>query len=193
MSFTWVFASGMALSSVLAALGGVLILAAAWTRTPANEFELFASKTDDVAFLFDGDTLVDATPAARGIVALGPDIDNVLARVTALLSTRFPGFAERLLRLPEEGQFVLGATGEDAVLKGELLGGLTRITLIAGDRDEGSIAASAPLLMRTMEGEITSLRTILNRAPYLIWREDASARVIWPVTMRLEYCTLRVS
>jgi PAS domain-containing protein len=182
MAFDWILAAGMALSAVLAAVGGVLILAALQAGSRRMTHGIFTGVPDEVSFLFDGDVLLDATPGARAILALGPEVESPLARLVAHLSLRFPRLEDRLVRLPSEGRFIIASTGDEAArtyLNAELRGGLTRLSLITGE------AAGLPgqphdtLTVSAMETELSSLRTAVSRAPYLIWREDAKGRVIW--------------
>ncbi len=184
MVFDWVLAAGMALSAVLAAVGGVLILAALQAGTRRMSHGIFAGTPDEISFLFDGDALLDATPGARAILVLGPQVENPLTRLVAHLSQRFPKLEEKLARLPEDGRFVLASadTGDDegrTFLNAELRGGLTRISLVSGEAMAGSAGAPDHLTFSAMESELSTLRAAVSRAPYLIWREDLRGRVIW--------------
>ncbi len=183
MVFDWVLAVGMALSAVLAALGGVFILAALQAARPRQAESIFGTASNEVVFLFDHDTLIDATPSARAILSLGPDVGQGLSRLAAQLSVRFPGLQDRLKDLPAEGRFHLTAAGHpDEVLAVELIGGLTRLSL-----QQPNVTGSAAdgVHLRALDTELASLRTTVNRAPYLIWREDAAGNVTWANTAYL--------
>ena len=182
MAFDWVLAAGMALSAVLAAVGGVLILAALQAGSRRMAHGVFTGTPDEVSFLFDGQDLLDATPGARQVLALGPEVDNPHARMIGALSQRFPRLEDRLARLPVEGRFVLASSDEDrdrAFLNAELRGGLTRISLMTGDA--ASLPGRTPdnLTLSALESALGALRSAVSRAPYLIWREDGKGRVIW--------------
>jgi PAS domain-containing protein len=178
MAFDWVLGAGMAVAAVLAALGGVFILAALQAGSRNVSHGLFNGGAQEVTFLFDGDVLIDATAGARTILSLGPQVGSPMARLLAHLSGRFQGIEDRLSRLPDEGQFLLPATGDTAteVLQAELRGGLTRISIVGAAR---GAAASDNLSMIAVDQELATLRTTVSCAPYLIWREDADRRVVW--------------
>ncbi|GHC51560.1 diguanylate cyclase [Gemmobacter tilapiae] len=180
MAFDWLLVLGLALSAVFAAGGGILILAALQVGQRRVPHGLFSGQADEVAFLFDGETLLDATPSGRSMLRLGPPIDNARARLVANLSTRFPKFPELLEGLPRDGSFVLTSgdgSGRHSFLQAELRGGLTRIALVSDDHATG-VGTDAQTLV-TMEAEIAALRAAVSRAPYLIWRQDQKGQVVW--------------
>jgi hypothetical protein len=80
-------------------------------------------------FLFDGDALVDATPAAREMLDDDSMSGGPWFRLLAQLEPIFPGLSLRIEGLQREGRFVLCShEGMDPplVLRAECLGGLTR-------------------------------------------------------------------
>lgn len=177
MAFDWVLAAGMALAAVLAALGGVFILAALQAGSRDGPYSIFDGPPNEITFLFDGDTMVDATAGARAILALGPQVGSPLSRLLAHLSVRFSGLEERLLALPVEGQFTLPAAhNDDELLRAELRGGLTRISLLPA---QDARRMSDGLSLIAMDQELSTLRSTVSSAPYLIWREDTDDQVIW--------------
>lgn len=174
----WTLGIGMALSAVFAALGGVLILSGAFSRARRASV-LEADRADGAGFLFDGETLVDATPDARAILALGPQAGSALARLKAWLAPRFPGVEERLAALPAEGRFLMGGAAGPApglLLRGEWRGGLVRLTL-SGPGEEGGRLDG--LTQHALEQELAALRSALARAPFPIWREDGGGAIVW--------------
>lgn len=175
-------AFGTALSAILAALGGVLLIAALQARQKARPHGLFTGTAEEISFLFDGETLLDATPAARSLIALGPEMGSTYARLLAYLATHFPQSPERIERLGEEGRFLLAGGeegGRKTYLNGELHGGLLRLSLLTSDTADLIGPARDSLTYTAMEGELRGLRAAISRAPFLIWREDSRRRVIW--------------
>lgn len=181
MQVDWMLGISIVATSVLAALAGLLALAVLQARTTASQGAIFADAASGTTFLFDGDTLLDATPGARALLSLSPNKGAPWARLLAYLAPRFPGFEARFSHLPGEGRITL-ATADDAaqplMLRAELRGGLTRITLI--DADEAPrIAGFDPLTHSAMEDELNQLRSTISHAPMLIWREATNGDVIW--------------
>jgi PAS domain-containing protein len=180
MAFDWWLVSGLALSAVFAAGGGVLILAAWQTSQRRMAHGLFSDRDDEVSFLFDGETLLDATPGGKAILAMGPMTANPMTKLTSHLTPRFPKLPEKLAQLGRDGRFVLASAESDprrSFLQGELRGGLTRISVVSADQAAGTNTDA--LTLTAIEGELASLRSAVSRAPYLIWRQDRKGRVVW--------------
>lgn len=179
----WALLGTLALTSGFAALGGVYGLAAVQARTHADRRRIFAETEGGTAFLFDGEVLVDATPEARALLALNGAKGQPWVRLQAWLAPRFPDFEGQMLRLQHEGRVTLTSTGQGGaahmmLLQAESRGGLTRITLI--DPEEQAIRPGEDAVTRkAVEAELQSMRNVLAKAPFLIWREDASGAVIW--------------
>ncbi len=132
-----------------------------------------------IAFLFDGERLIDASPSARALLPDGED-QRAWGRLMARFGPEFPNLAERLASLPRIGQLQIpsrpGTT--PLVLKAENLSGLTRLTVDGGQADvaggQGDAASAAAL-----QQEVMAQRAILSRAPVLMWKESAEGSVIW--------------
>ena len=185
MVFDWWLAFGLALSAVLAAGGGVLLLAAWLVGQRRQAHGLFTERLDEVCFLFDDETLLDATPAARAMLQLGTPLSNPLPRLIGHLSKRFPQLPEHMENLAKEGRFLLTSTegeGRQSFLQVDLRGGITRFQLFSGDQTSGFDA----LTQIALEDELALLRGAVSRAPYLTWRQDQQNRIIWANTAYLQ-------
>ena len=128
------------------------------------------------AFLFDGETLIDATPAASELLDSGyPQLDD-WPRLMSILAASFPNADTALATLETEGHLTLQAADGSLKLEAEWLHGITRL-VIEPNRPVGessTIAAPSPLIH-----ELESLRHIVNDSPVLTWREDPKGSVIW--------------
>lgn len=115
-------------SALLAVATGLAVMVALRLRHPARRHtpDDFA---DETVLLFDGDTLVDASPLGRALLAHSPMASGTpRARLMAWIEPRFPGAGERLAGLANAGRMAIaGADGGGAplVLTLELRGGLT--------------------------------------------------------------------
>ncbi|MCE8457226.1 diguanylate cyclase, partial [Rhodovulum sulfidophilum] len=125
MDIDWGFAlvlSGISLTSAVAAVFVLPFL-------PRRARNAAAETQGDMVLLFDGEHLVDATPDGRRFLAGGPKGLTDWQRFCALIVPRFPGFPERMERLPKDGSALLAEAGGEAQLTAVWLDGVIRLTL----------------------------------------------------------------
>lgn len=182
MNADWALGFGLVLTSLVAAFLGVLLvhyLPGFGTRGSA--VTPYLEKTDDAVFLFDGEVLVDSSPSARAILSANPTRSPAWVRLMSYLAGRFPDVSATLLRLPHEGVITLAsdpAAGDPILLLAELRGGLTRISLVDPE-NEGSATRNDPLSFRALSEELTMLRDMVGKAPFLVWRTNKAQEVFW--------------
>lgn len=193
----WALLLAVVASVALAVAIGLLILAAFPARSaPADS--LFSAEEDAAVFLFDGEALVDASPAARTLLSRSQTHGAPLVQLCATLAFAFPDLEANLARLPASGTIRLrsaparGVTGrvsalafvdvgEDLELTAELRGGLMRIVL-CDPTASGAIPGAGkpdPLIYRAMAEEVADLRRLAGEAPLPIWREREDGEVVW--------------
>lgn len=180
MAGEWSMALGLVLTAMLVALSAVLLLAAWQSRRPVQMASIFQPSASQVAFLFDGERLVDASPAARAVLPEGED-NRAWSRLVARFGPDFPNLSERLANLPRLGQLQIPSRPGAApalVLRAEHLSGLIRLTVDGGEAipvaGRGDAASAAAL-----QQEVLAQRAVLSRAPVLIWKETSDGAVIW--------------
>lgn len=175
-------AFGLVVAAALIALSSLLALTLFATRGPADRrASIFTEPTGSTVFLFDGPALIDATPAARAVVASGTEGTGPWLRVLGLMEQMFPGFSARIDDLPREGRFVMCSRMDlepPLVLRAEHLGGLTRLTLTDADADQRRAGRDGPADI-ALQHELVMIREVVARAPVLVWRTDANGQVIW--------------
>jgi len=197
VTFDLSFALGLAMTGVFSALLGVLLLAFLQKRASRSPETLFLEVNNGAVYLFDGHTLVDATPVGRSLLpkacqgraSAWPGLINYLEH-------RFPGVTARLETLEAQGTLVMGGV-EDSdsaplLLRAELRGGLTHIALSESDATSAK-AALDPLTRRAIRDELEQLRQISAKAPLPIWRESESGDVVWANACYLDLATDRLS
>ena len=182
MGFDWALALWLLLVAVIATCLGAGTLVVLQSRQNRAGSPLFLDDGKSAVFLFDGETLVDATPGARALLAASPARGAAWHRLLAFLAPRFPGLEPRLARLAVEGRFALASADVDRahplVLEAEWRGGMARIAV--ADADCGAqVPILDPLSHRAAEEELSLLRAALAQAPLLVWRENAAAEVVW--------------
>jgi PAS domain-containing protein len=173
-------ALGMVLTAALIALA-VLILMQVWiSRRPATAASIFDAGPARVAFLFDGERLVDASSAARALLPEGEE-SRAWARLLARFAPDFPNLSEHLASLPRVGLLHIpshAGVSPAMVMVAEYQAGLTRLTVSGGQTDMrfgvGDVASAAAL-----QGEVLAQRSVLSRAPVLMWKETSDGSVIW--------------
>ncbi len=180
MPADWMAALGLVLSATCVALASLLLLVSWQARRQRPRRSLFAPDPPATAFLFDGDRLLDATPAARSLLPEGEDA-RAMPRLLARLAPMFPGLVPVLADLPRMGQVTI-ASGPGVVppvlLRGEHLTGLTRLTMIdsATEQRPGMVDNAA---VAALQQELAGQRAVLSRAPVLMWREGEGGAVMW--------------
>lgn len=130
-----------------------------------------------VVFLFRDRLLVDATPDARALLQTGPDFLAEWPRLLAVLEKRFVGFSEEIPQLAEQQYFILRNDAGETI-EAEWRGGLARI--VVGEPEDEARAPAADRFAQTALGEeVAILRSVVDGAPILVWKEDASGAVRW--------------
>ncbi|MEM1428931.1 MAG: PAS-domain containing protein [Pseudomonadota bacterium] len=144
----------------------------------------FDRSGEAVAFLFEDETLVDATPEAQRLLATGPEQMDEWQRLKAALAPRFPDIAERFAELGEHQQVEVDASDGSGILRAEWRSGLTRIDVedLTGDMD----GIADGLSLTALNEELSDLRTTVDAAPLLVWKEDAAGAVRWANTAYIE-------
>lgn len=179
MSSDPLFLAGLVLTSFLSALLAVFLLAGFSGRVQDRRRWAFLEAGDAAEFLFDGDLLVDATPAARSLLNIGPGRRTGAERAQLIhyLGKSFPGIEDRLADLPQEGTLFLSGP-DNLSLRAEYRGGLVRISVSDAEVIDSG-AGMGGMAFRHRQRDYEDLQTIVSQSPFPIWREDAAGEVIW--------------
>lgn len=175
-----VVAFGLVLTAFLTAGASLVMMQAYARRNPARGAAIFDDRTPGTVFLFDGESLVDGSPAARSLLASLKGTGGAWPRLMQHLQRLFPDLETRLARLPETGVVDLlsaPGAGPAMMLVAEARGGLTRLQL----SQPGAQAAGGidPFTHQALSQEVTELRQTLDRLPAPAWREGPGGEVIW--------------
>ncbi len=132
----------------------------------------------DVAFLFDADTLVDATESGRRLLRYAPSRGSDMARLVAFLAPRFPELQARVRTCGEEDCLLVPSADATARLRLEAKAGRLRIAL----EDVGNGAGTErPDRHSTavLAAELDAHREASDHAPVPVWRLDEHGTVCW--------------
>lgn len=131
---------------------------------------------DQVAFLYNGDRLFDATDRAREMI--GPGGGDDLNELLDLLRDNYPDLELALAALPETGKTTMAALDGLGTLDLEYRDGLSWIGLKdTSAARRGRRPADDDL--QAMESELLTLRSIASTAPFLVWKTDEDGRIAW--------------
>ena len=181
MQIDWILAAGIVLTSVLAAAGGLLLMSALPGRNAMGRGSIFAEQGQGAIFLFDGDVLIDATPAARALLTTSHTRGAPFVKLMAYLAPHFPDLESRFARLAQEGSFVIASepqAGRPLILQAEQRGGLARLVLFDPESND-RMPAPDPVAQRALDEELDLLRQTMAVAPVPVWREREDGEVIW--------------
>jgi len=144
-------------------------------RPPGSSLAL----TQAIVLLFDDETLIDASPDGRRLLARGMSGLTEWQRFLGWALPRYPGLMARLENLRMLGRFEqTPANPADAVLHAEWRSGTLRIILIPPHHG-GEGMLHDPLTRHLQDEELELLRQTLDDAPLPIWRENDTRQVTW--------------
>ena len=191
MEINWVLGVGLFATTIAAALVGIVILAILQGRSPAVGRGIFSDDKSAPVFLFDGDTLIDASPSARALLSASAIRGGPMTRLLAFLQPRFPDFEPRLIALSGTGRLTVASQGDGVaplIVQAELRGGITRITL-TDPKSDRSPPGTDLITQRALAEELSQMRAIAAQAPMMIWRELADGDVVWANSAYISHVT----
>lgn len=181
MFMDWMLAFAIVGTAALSAVFGVCVVAYVGVPNRDPRPNIFTDLSTGSVFLFDGEALIDSSPAARALLAASPIRGGHWPRLLAFLSDRFPDIDAQLSQLPETGAISMVSTakrGQHLLVQADCIGGLTRIVLSDPDAEKPTTATD-PLAHRAMSEELGVLRDVVANAPALFWQENPAGDVIW--------------
>ncbi len=180
----WVLAVIIVTTSIASAVIALMVLSTFFAKQTKIAAAINRSDVlEQTVFLFDDEDLVDATSSARGLLDVTPVAPTDWARLASFLIPRFDNLLQTIGRLAQEGRIEMTArqaVGELAPMRlvAENINGFARITLI-DPQAEGQGVLVDGLSQRALEDELTLLRSTVDRAPMLAWRESSDGLVTW--------------
>ncbi len=177
-----VLSLGLGATAILSALGGLVLMTAIRLRNPPDQADtIFREGRDATVFLFDGETLVDATPSAYRLLSGSAFSDQPWFSLLERLCTRFENLEARLAGVAATGSLVLTAResgGQPLALRAELRGGLMKIALVNPARETAPHGGDL-LTVHALDSELQDLRDATNAAPFPMWRALTNGDIVW--------------
>ena len=191
MEVNWILGVGLFAATCVAALISVVVLTILQRRGTPQANGIFSDDKSGTVFLFDGDTLIDASPAGRALLSASAVRGGSMIRLLAYLQPHFPDFEKRLIALSGSGHLALASANENAaplVVQAELRGGITRITL-ADPKSNRSAPVADLITQRAVVEELAQMRALAAQAPMMIWRELLDGEVVWANSAYISHVT----
>lgn len=173
-TIVWMAAIGFAAASF------ALVVVSAWPVARGAGGE---NLTDGgIVYLFEGRRLIDATARARRLLPKRvPDGDD-WTRFVLTFAPRFNELEDQLSDLQHKGLIRIEESSgarSGMVLTAEWKDGLVRLSLDENE-DSGELPETVErYALSAMQSELTTLRSVAELAPTLIWRQRPDGTVIW--------------
>ncbi|PWR02145.1 diguanylate cyclase [Meridianimarinicoccus roseus] len=177
----WAAVAAGAISSLVTAIAMLVLMRRPAVRHGQPGAALSEQRDEDVVFLFNGGTLIDATPAARNQLPRDPAHADDLARLVIAFCQRFEGLAERLEGFATGDRFEIAEMPDDPDslrLIAENRAGHIRIAVTDPLRDSRSEMV-AHYSLAALRAELFTLRSIAERSPIPTWKRRNDGTIIW--------------
>ena len=172
------FVTGLVAASLLGSMLALAIAGAVARRKRSRRRELIRGVDADIAFLFDDEALIDASPQARQFLRAAPSGGSDWSRLMMLMLPRFPEIEERIGRLISDERQEYESVDETTRLVAEWRHGFVRLTLEDLETAPG-LSGLDRHGMKAMERELVTLRQVVEHTPSLIWRQGPRGQVTW--------------
>lgn len=178
MNYT-LFALALVGSAFVIALAVLLVFGLLDRRKTSNLRRFSEAERDSVVFIFENETLLDATPAGRQLLDSAPRRGTAWSHLATLLSPKFPRLGELIGDLAEVGEMQLASADGSSRLRAEWHDGVARIRLDDSDPDEVAGIGYDQHSLLAMKRELKILRTSSEANPFPQWREDRTGTITW--------------
>jgi PAS domain-containing protein len=164
----------------VASLALALVAAVGLRRTRHDLRDtLEQARSGGIAFLFEGEALVDATPDARRLLdgAAAEDGATDWRRLAGLLRHRFPGLDAAIATLGQAGTARIASDhGAAETLVAQSKAGLVRVTMGEGS---GASDRAGQVALAAAEAELAALREVIGAEPTVAWKQAGDGTILW--------------
>ncbi|WP_342077507.1 PAS-domain containing protein [Yoonia sp. SS1-5] len=167
---------------------GAIVCAARWIDHRKDTQA--ARSVDSVAgpvLLFEGETLLDATQDALGMISAHLDHMTEYDAAIHTLSAHFPDLPDALSDTENPVQRLGNGRDGNLWLDIERMG--TRLRLSVGGEEQAIGFGARDLIERdTRMAELATLRHLTQHTPQLIWQDDLTGKLLWANQSYLTFC-----
>lgn len=166
---------------VAASVSGALLIAAlGWVASKMNSLaKPVVPGALPPTFLFNGDTLTDATLDAQQMLKNAPSHLTERQALISILSGRFPTLTYGMDSIAKGAVEVLSAADDAPMsLRLENTDGLIRVSVIGTSRQD-NLSISEIAAQDALESELNFLRSVVDESPNPMWLQDGEGKLNW--------------
>lgn len=175
---TTLLAIALVVVAFLVAFAILLVIGLFDRRTTSAMRRISVGERGAITFLFENESLLDATVSAQDLLASAPLRGTDWARLSVLLEPRFPGLDAWIFELADLGEMERVSSDGTSLLRADWQDGVARITLSSTGEEDAEIGPDK-YVVAALNRELDTLRAATDRTPFPIWQEDASGTVTW--------------
>lgn len=185
-----IYAVALVLTALLIAVAALYILSLLDPTRDRKLRKQSALEKDSVVFLFDDQSLIDASPAARQILDALPRNSSWSdwEHLSHTVASRFPNLSEQMGDLADLGKLTISSADGAHEVNAEWRDGLARLHLTSAETGQ-----ETPLVDRmsfdAMRHELEGLRATAQHVPIMMWREDVNGKITWANKTYLDQAT----
>jgi len=131
----------------------------------------------EIAFLFDGETLLDASDAGRRLLDMTPARGSDIMRLVTFLAPRFPDLHDQVMASGELDALDMVSSDGSSRLLVDVAAGRVRLTLEDYDSDPG--AQPDRHSFHALTDELANYRALDHGGPVPAWRQTEDGKIIW--------------
>ena len=166
-------------TSFLVAMLALWLVSRGMGANGKSPHSLMIESDAETAFLFENDTLVDATPSARKLLDPKSGDKTDWQRFITAFSPQFSTLGDDLRALGDAGSLTIlpNDPNDPSRIMAEWWDGLARLVLVNADTAEKPMIDSISLA--ALETELETLRRTAKLAPYLVWQVGRNGQINW--------------
>ncbi|HBZ42535.1 MAG TPA: diguanylate cyclase [Maritimibacter sp.] len=131
-----------------------------------------------ITYLFDDETLRDATPSAHELLSTGPKRGTAWSRLVFILEPRFPNLNDWISDLAAHGEMDRMSKDGTSCLHAEWHDGVARITIsTTGALDH--LQTPDQHALAAMARELETLRNATDLSPHPAWQQTDDGTIYW--------------
>ncbi len=170
-------AATLIFAALLTSIAALIVVSARRTRQTSDGADAGSGATPEIVFLFEGESLVDASPAAHRLLEATPHRGSDVARLVSFLVPRFPDLHDTVVASNALDALDLVSSDGLTRLRVGVGGGRIRLRLEDTPAQQGPGPDRHTFL--ALSDELAVHRQVESALPVPVWRQCADGRVTW--------------